>query len=344
MRSTLSTKRWTSLLAAVLVLLSLAGCGGSTRADKQEQTLFAMDTVMFLTAYGENAQAGLSAAGDVIRELDALLDPEREDSPVWRLNHGETVSDAHVLALLDTAGTVYEASGGALDLTIYPLVEAWGFLDAQYRVPDAGEITALLEQVDFSALETDGESAALPTGMALSFGAVAKGYTAELAVRAMSAAGVEAGILSLGGNVQTLGEKSDGSPWEVAVQDPADTGAALGFLHLGADTAAVTSGGYQRFFEENGTVYHHILDPSTGYPARSGLTGVTVVCPDGALADALSTALFVLGETAALELWRSLGGFEALLVTSDGRVVCTTGLEGRFTLADGSGYTLEIAG
>ena len=154
----------------------------------------------------------------------------------------------------------------------------------------------------------------------------------------------------MGGNIRALGTRPDGDPWRVGVQDPAkpdDGNALVGILHL-ADAYAMTSGSYQRFFEENGTIYHHILDPDTGYPADSGLTSVTVVADgeegNGTMCDALSTALFVMGEDKALDFWRSgVYDFDLVLVTADGRVVVTEGLAGRFTESEGSGYTYETA-
>ena len=334
-------KRLCTLLL-LLPLLLCTGCGRS--AEKREESLFAMDTVMLLTAYGENADAGLRAAAETIRELDALLSPERENSAVWRLNRGEPVSDAAVCALADTCREIYAASGGALDPTVYPLVKLWGFIGGDYRVPSDAEIAALLGSVDYAAVTVSADGVSLPEGMLLSFGASAKGYAAQRAAEAMAAAGVESGILSLGGNVQTLGLRPDGKCWTVGVQDPAEPSAVLGTLSLGAGQAAVTSGGYQRFFEQDGRTYQHVLDPKTGRPAESGLTGVTVVCADGARADALSTALFVLGEEGALSLWRETGSFELLLVTADGRVVVTPGLAPVFTAAKSAVYTTEIAG
>ena len=337
-----STRTCCSLLLALALLLGLAACGGATA--KAEKTIFAMDTVMLLTACGENAEVGLTVAAAEIGRLDALLDPEREDSAVWRLNRGETVSDEAVVSLAETCRAVCEASGGALDPTVYPLVKLWGFIGGDYRVPADEEIAALLEMVDYSAVTISPDGVSLPAGAQLSFGASAKGYAAQRAAEAMAAAGVESGILSLGGNVQTLGEKPGGGLWKVGVQDPADPSTTLGTLALAGGLAAVTSGGYQRYFEQDGKTYPHILDPKTGRPAESGLTGVTVVCADGARADALSTALFVLGEDGALSLWRDAGGFELLLVTADGRVVLTPGLESAFTPAKSAGYTVEIAG
>lgn len=342
MRFTRNTGRFFKLLVSGALLLSLCAC---TRApEKQERTLFAMDTYIILTAYGENASAGLDAAAGTVNAMNALLEPETEGSAVFRLNHGETVQNLDIVSMMQTAKRVYDGTGGALDLTVYPLVRSWGFIGAEYRVPEEREISALLENTDFSRVTVKSAGVSVPEGMALSFGAVAKGYTADRAAEAMEAAGVTSGILSLGGNVRTVGEKPGGGKWQVAVQDPADTGASVGTLSLSGETSAVTSGGYQRFFEQDGVTYHHILDPHTGYPAESGLKGVTVVCEDGALADALSTALFVLGETEALRLQSEAGGFEALLITSDGRIVLTPGLAGCFAPNENSGYTVETAG
>ncbi len=335
-------RRCCSLLLVLALLLCLGSCGSGE--EKREKTLFAMDTVMLLTAYGKNAEAGLAAASETISALDALLSPEKEGSAVYRLNRGETVPDEDVLSLVESCRAVYDVSGGAFDPTVYPLVKLWGFIDENYRVPTDAEIGAALGSVDFSAVTVSPQGVTLPAGASLSFGASAKGYAAQRAAEAMAAAGVESGILSLGGNVQTLGVKPDGKDWTVGVQDPADSSSVLGTLSLGGGLAAVTSGGYQRFFEQDGRTYPHILDPETGRPAESGLTGVTVVCTDGALADALSTALFVLGENAALELWRNMGSFELLLVTSDGRLVLSPQLAKRFTAAKNADYSVEIAG
>lgn len=329
MPCTRHVKRIHILLPLVLALL-LSACSRSARSEKQERQVFAMDTIMLLTAYGENAQAGLSAAEATILSLEAALDPEREDSELYALNHAEgapvSVSDA-TLQILETGLTVWERSGGALDFTLYPAVRAWGFGgDGEYRVPDESELSALLALRGMEHIALDGHTVSLAAGQELSFGAAAKGCTAQAAVNAMRDAGVEAAILTLGGNVQTLGTKPDGSPWVVAVQDPFDTGSYLGTLSLDGGTAAVTSGNYQRYFEADGQIWHHILDPETGYPVRSGLCSVTVVCPDGTTADSLSTALFVLGEEDALAYRDRFGGFELVLVTEDRRVIVTGGL------------------
>lgn len=336
----------------ILVCLCLALSSGCGTDDKAERAVYAMDTVMTLTAYGSRAAAGLDAAEAVIKSLDAQLDPESPTSTVYALNNsgGESVVVSGQMAeMLSVAGTVYTRSGGALDLSVYPLVKLWGFIDGQYAVPSDEELEDTLTLVDFSKIgvaefpDSDSALVTVPDGMALSFGSVAKGSAARYAAAAMKKAGVTSAIINLGGNVQTVGNKPDGSNWNVAVQDPNDTGSYIGILSVG-ETAVVTSGGYFRYFEgDDGNLYHHILDPETGYPAGKGLVSVTVICSDGLMADALSTALFVLGTDGAIQYYSAYGGFDMVLVTDDGRVLVTNGLYDVFT-AQTDSYAVEYIG
>lgn len=323
-----SIKRFFPLMALCLML---AGCG--PKAVQKE--IFAMDTVMTLTAYGEHAESGLNDAIAEINSAQRELDPELEGSAVWQINHaqGQPVQVSRFLYdMLQTAKEVYENSGSALDLTIYPAVKAWGFIDGQYAVPNSETLTELRPCVDFSAVslweEHDTCFVQLPAGAQLSFGAVAKGGIAQQITQQFASVGVDSAIISLGGNVQIHGDKPGGSNWNIAVQDPNDPAGRLGILSVGTSTggAVVTSGSYQRYFEQDGNIYHHILDPNTLSPADSGLVSVTIICQNGTLADCLSTALFVLGEEGAVDYWHSYGGFDMLLVTTDGRVLLTENL------------------
>lgn len=347
MKHTKTSYKIIALLLCVSMLLPLSACG---EEKPVEQQIFAMDTLMDLKAYGKNAETGLNSAIAVINGLNAMLDPALESSKVYAINHaqGDTVVvNGQIAKMIQTAQTVSQQTDGALDLTVYPLMQAWGFIDGNYRIPDDETIEALLEKVDMSkveltALSEDGSYlASVPAGAALSFGAVAKGCASNYAINAMRAAGVTSGVISLGGNVQTLGTKPDGSDWNIAIQDPHDTGNYLGYVSVG-ETAVITSGSYQRNFTEGGKLYHHIIDPATGAPSESRLRSVTIVCSDGILADCLSTAMFVLGESDALSYWRTYGGFEMILVTTDGRVVLTEGLYGKFT-PNGDHYEYSYA-
>lgn len=336
-----SFKRRSLLLLLVLCVSLLSGCGDtgdSTSTDtKQTKQIFSMDTIMDLTAYGDHAKEGLSAAVKTINQLDKQFDPEYEKSEVYNLNQGNTVTVSDpVLNMLDTASLVYDRSHGALNIALYPLIKAWGFIDSNYHKPEASEVESLLACADFAGIQVTGHDVTLPEGVEISFGALAKGCAAESVMDAFRQAGVESACISLGGNVQTLGTKPDGSLWSVAVTNPKDTGSAVGVLEV-AEAAVVTSGDYQRYFDaEDGTRYHHILDPSTGYPTDNGLRSVTIVCDNGTMADALSTTMFVLGEEGAIAYQQEFGGFEMILITKDGRVVVSGGLADCFTEKDDS--------
>ena len=275
--------------------------------------------------------------------MDNALDPELSTSTVYAINHAQgasTVVSGQIAKMISTAYTVYKQSEGALDLTLYPLVKRWGFIDGKYYVPTAEEIAEDLSRLCFDKLvlssfpASGSYSVSIPSYGEMSFASVAKGCAADNAVEAMRQAGVTSGIISLGGNVQTLGLRPDGSEWRVAVQDPANTASYLGVVSVG-ETAVVTSGGYQRYFTDSrGTTYQHIINPASGYPVTNTLQSVTIICPDGTLADCLSTAMYVLGESRAINYWRTYGGFEMILVTKESKIICTKGLIEEFTLTN----------
>ncbi len=329
--------KYTLVCLCASCLLAFSGCTPAKTEPKSIQT-FAMDTLVEMTVYGEQADAALAAASQELQALDALFDATDEKSEVWRINHqqGTTAAvDARVLEMIAAARETSLATDGAFDISVYPLVCAWGFPDQKYRVPSDEEIADLVKTVDYKEIVLEGDTVQLRPGMQIDLGGIAKGYTSAQLIDLFSQMGVSSALISLGGNVQVLGSKPDGQPWKVAIQDPQAEG-ILGTV-LVSDTAVITAGSYQRYFSASGQTYHHILNPATGYPANSGLLSVTVVSKDAARADALSTALFVLGLKDALDFYRDNDGFEALFVTDDGRVVYTDGLA--FTPTDGASYS-----
>lgn len=331
------------LCPVLLILLLLTGC----TSKPVQQQFFAMDTVMSITAYGKDVGEAVTAAVARVNELEGLLSRTRTGSDVTNLYLSapeEAVISEDTLRVLTLAQEWYKKTGGAFDVTIAPVTTAWGFGGSgDYQVPSAEKLEELLTMVDGSSLILTETSAALPIkGMEIDLGGIAKGYAGAQAEQVLRDHGIESALLDLGRNITVIGTKPDGSPWRVAVQDPSNSSSAVGVLSL-QDCSAVTSGGYQRYFEQDDVVYHHIIDPRTGYPADSGLISATVVCADSALADLLSTAVFVLGEEDALNLWRAEGGFELILVTEDGRVVVTGGLTEIFEPDKRTSYTVEYA-
>lgn len=341
-------KAFASLLLAALLV---SGCSQQPGPDRTEvppatepvsTTVLAMDTVMDLTIYGDEAL--LTQAEDTIVQLEDRLSVTRADSEIARLDQaGEGTLSQETARLLEQGLALCERTDGALDLTIYPVLRLWGFTTGEYRVPAQSEIDALLPRVDYRGVELDPDtgSVTLPQGAQIDLGSIAKGYTGDCLAQLFAEGGVTSGLLNLGGNVQAIGAKPDGSPWRVGIQDPssADTLAVVEVV----DQAVITSGGYERFFEEDGQTYWHILDPNTGTPAHSGVLSATIVGDSGLVCDGLSTALFVMGVDAAAQLWRSQGGFEAVFVTEDGTIYITAGLEETFSLTEAAaGYTLEV--
>jgi len=319
------------LLLAGLLLSGCATAAGSAAVSDayNSSSLFAMDTYMELRVYGDAEL--LTRAASLIRGLESRLSVTDPGSEIYALNRDKRAAvSADTLSLLTDALALCRRTGGALDLSVYPAVRAWGFTTDSHRVPEAAELATLLENVDYTRIRLEGDTATLDEKMEIDLGSVAKGYTSGRVLDLFRESGVDSALLNLGGNVHALGAKPDGSPWRVAVQDPMGDG-YLGVVEV-ADRAVITSGGYERCFEEDGVTYWHIIDPATGAPARSGLISVTVVGSDGLTCDGLSTALFVLGLEKAAQLWRESDDFEAIFVTEEGEISITQGLEGSFSL------------
>ncbi|MCI9551141.1 MAG: FAD:protein FMN transferase [Oscillospiraceae bacterium] len=292
-----------------------------------------MDTVMTLRLYEGGDENTLDQAEARVRELEGLWSVTDGTSEISTLNHdGSAELSPETAELLGAALDMCRRTDGALDISTYPVLRAWGFTTGEYSVPGGEAIAALLPLVDYGRVALEAGAAALPPGMEIDLGSVAKGYTGDALAALLKQGGAASALLDLGGNIQAVGSKPDGSPWRVAIRDPAGDG-NIGVVEV-VDQVVVTSGGYERYFEEDGVRYWHIIDPATGWPARSGLTSVTVVGESGLLCDGLSTALFVMGREGALEHWRQHRDFEAVLVSEDGSVTITAGLEGRFTPAD----------
>ncbi|HIR03052.1 MAG: FAD:protein FMN transferase [Acutalibacteraceae bacterium] len=335
-------KRKLFTLLLLFIVLFAEGCTylipSATHTEGQTtQQIFALDTVITITAYGAHAQEGIIAAKEEITRLEKLFSTTLPDSDIAKINHTPRQSNfisSDTAAVLKTSLEVAHKSGGALDISIYPIVELWGFISGEYRVPDQNEIEKTLAFVDYQKIDfdEDNQSVTLAENMQLDLGAVAKGYISQKAAAVMKKAGVESAVINLGGNVQTLGENPDESGnWKIGIQY-LDTGDYFCTLQIGEGTLA-TSGAYQRNFAYDGTLYHHIIDPKTGYPAEGKAASVTVLSNDGTLADALSTVFFIIDIEKASEYYRENDGFEFVILTKDNRVYVTEGIRGAITLS-----------
>lgn len=325
-------KNWLSaaLLSAAFLL---TGCSGAPAQEPESATFFAMDTAMDFTVYGDAAL--LDEAETLIGSLEEQVSVTDEHSDIYAIDHtGSGSLSGNAAELMAQALELCRRTNGELDLSVYPIVRAWGFTTGSYQVPDEETIQSLLPLVDYTQIQYDAATGVvtLPEGMEIDLGSVAKGYAGQLAAQMLREHGVQSALLNLGGNVQTVGTKPDGSPWQIGIKDPQGEDAMM-VLSV-EDQAVVTSGGYERYFEQDGQTYWHIMDPSTGHPADSGLISVTIVGDEGVVCDGLSTALFVMGLEKAADLWAQSGDFEAVFVTASGEVYITEGLRDRFALTE----------
>ena len=346
-----SIRAATALLAmTALCACSLSGCAAFGPAI-MTSSLFAMDTIMEIQVAGDEEL--LTGAETMIRGLEKELSVTDESSEIYALNRdGEALVSGDVADIMRRALEVCDRTDGALDVSIYPVLKEWGFTTGSYKVPEEAEIEALLQGVDYRKVEIDGAGSSeegvgssgtsevadaahvsIAPGMQVDLGSVVKGYTSTAVADYFRENGVKSALINLGGNVQCIGTKPDGKKWKVAIKSPFEDSQTGIFGVVDAeDVAIITSGGYERYFEENGEIYWHILDPKTGYPARNGLASVTIIGKDGLMCDGLSTALFVMGLDSAIDFWKQSGDFDAVFITDSGEAYVTSGIADSFTL------------
>ena len=315
------------LISLFLISILLCGCSGGVNDSKQtgepkcEKEIFAMDTIMNLTIYGENASSVMNDAVSLIQRLDKAFSVTNKDSDIAKLNNagGKAVSVSDdTYELLQRSLEFSNKTDGLFDISIYPLVKAWGFTTEDYHVPDEQTRKKILANVDYKKVKLlNDNKVQMKPGMEIELGAVAKGYLSQKLMDLLKEQNIRSAIVSLGGNVQALGEKEGGNPFVVGITDPADGSSLYGTIEV-KNQAVITSGIYQRYFEEGGKRYHHIMDKRSGMPADNSLASVTVISSDGVQADALATALYVMGDAKAKEYQENHPEIQLILIYKDG--------------------------
>ena len=328
------------------ILILTEGSRYFVQNQKCQKQLFAMDTYMEFTAYGKNSEKAVDAAIEEVQKLDAMLSAENSKSEVYALNEQGNLQATDDLAELILRGKeIYQETDGLFDDTIYPVMKLWGFPTGNYHVPTAAEVQKKLALVDENKVEIqtrdsdekgrDSKEKAkfvtLGADQQIDFGGIAKGYTGQKLAELFQEYGVSSALVSLGGNIQAIGTKPDGSSWKVGIRDPkGGQQDYIGVLSV-ENQAVITSGGYERYFEEDGETYIHIINPRTGYPADGDLLSVTIVSRDGTLADGMSTALYIMGYEKACQFWRQRREeFNVILVTDDGKIHISENLKENF--------------
>lgn len=341
--------RFIKAFSVLILIIMLVGCSNENEVNTSKTTstttvndtipaskeFFAMDTYMEVDAYGDNGEKAVAKAEKEVNKLDSILSTGKSTSEISKLNKNKKqVVSADTMSLIKESVKISKETNSAFNPTIYPLMELWGFTTKNYYVPKDNEIKPLLNHMDIDNIKIDerkNEVSFKDSNMKIDLGAIAKGYTSSKIIDIFKENNIKSGMVTLGGNVQVLGKKPDGSLWKVGIQNPIGEDEYLGVLQT-SDKAVITSGGYERNFTKNGKTYHHILDPSNGYPANNGLTSVTIISSDGTLADALSTSLFVMGKDKAIDFYKKSNyNFDFILYTSDNKLIISDGIEDIFS-------------
>ncbi len=325
-------------LCVFLVFLCLTGCEKRFRESK-----FLMSTIVEITVVGteEQSRQAMMLAFEEIRRIDGLMSVYNPDSEVSRVN--EAAGEFAVRVSADTLEVVSESlriarlTNGAMDITVAPLMELWGFGNGENRVPPDDELQEKLLLVDYRKVLADADSSTvrldLP-GMRIDVGGIAKGYAVDSAIRVMKEAGIRNALISAGGDIYAMGAPPGKESWKIGIRHPRARADLLGILEL-KDRAVATSGDYENFFEVDGKRYCHIMDPGTGRPVQ-GIMSVTILADTAAEADALATAIFPLGADKGMKLIESLEGVDGIMVTGseadDMKVMMSSGLENRVQL------------
>ncbi|MDR3085549.1 MAG: FAD:protein FMN transferase [Christensenellaceae bacterium] len=328
--------RFLSWLLVWTLLLPLAACAAQKPASAEG---FAFDTILRVSIYGASGEADPESLAQgalrVADELEPLLSAQRSGAEIKEANERrEGVLSEETAALLRDALRLCDESDGAFDPRLGALSALWDFKAALPSLPEQLQIETLLQEAQSAKIDLTGMRLTLGgESMKIDLGGIAKGYAADKMRAWLLEHGASSALLDLGGSIATIGKRPGGGPWRIAVASPFASGEIAGVLSV-EEGFVSTSSGAQRGFTLESKRYHHILDPKTGWPAQSGLASVTVIAQNGVLADALSTAFFVLGEERSLELLRErFAGAELLFIREDGSVFCTK--EGLFAEAKG---------
>jgi len=313
------------LLSLVLVFILLIGCSGNQAENPVSETRLFLDTFCTITIYGQDASAIIAEAFDLCAEYEALFSITVEGSDVWRINHagGEAVVlSPQTIEVIEAGLKFGELSGGMFDITIGRLSRLWDFSGGS-AVPSVNDLDEARMTVDYRQVIVEGDTVRLTDPEAwIDLGGIAKGYIADRLADLLMERGAEGAVIDLGGDVRIVGERPDGRPWRIGVRRPfGEWEELLGVIEAG-ESAVVSSGIYERGFEDNGVLYHHILDPNTGLPVRNDVVSATVVADSAMTGDALSTIILLAGSMAAQEMLTSAPGFHgAVLVLDSGEVL-----------------------
>lgn len=324
-------------------VIVLSAC--TSKNETYEKTTYALGTIIDFNINEGGSDEVIEAMIEELNRIEAKMSVNIEDSEIMALNNatneGAYKVSSELYMMLETSVYYGQVSGGGFDISLGPIIDLWGIGTEEERLPEAFEIDALLPLVGYDKiLLLEDNMVYMDEGMKLDLGGIAKGYAADQLVNIAENSGVTSGFINLGGNVVVIGKKEDDTPYNIGVQNPFEgRNAYIGFVSV-SDKTVVTSGDYERYFDYEGVRYHHLFDAKTGYPSQSDVIGVSIVADSSMDADALSTAVFILGKDAGLKLIEEMEQVECVVITKDSDLYMTDGFKEVFTLTDES-YTIK---
>lgn len=316
-------KKTASLFITILLIVTLISCSSPPKSEKLTVTGIYFDTVIQIDAWGTKAST-LEHCKTICEDYENLFSNKIETSEISKINAsaGNPVKVSEETLELISRGIDYcELSGGKFDITIAPLSDLWNFTDnPNGNLPEQSAIEEARSHVGYKTIQVDKDSCTVTLNdpqAKIDLGGIAKGYIADRLKAYLKSEGVEHALINLGGNVLALGTAYDGTPFRIGIQKPFDEqNSTIDILEI-EDRSVVSSGIYQRYFEKDGTIYHHILNPETGYPYSNNLLQATIISDRSMDGDALSTCCFALGLNDGSTLIESLDHVQAIFVTED---------------------------
>ncbi|MGM0501053.1 MAG: FAD:protein FMN transferase [Bacillota bacterium] len=332
------------IIMVIIITMTMIACSKSNEKRSKSKTDYKMGTVIKIKIHGSQAEELVEQSFTIIDEIEEKMSANLSNSEISKINQAAGQEKVRVSSetyqVLNKALDYAKMSQGFFDPSIGSLVELWGIGTAEEQVPSEEEIKEKIKVVDYKQVQLLEENHVFLTekGMKLDVGGIAKGYAADRVISFLKSKGVQSAFIDIGGNVSVLGTKPNDDLWSVGIQNPnKNRGQVLAAIDV-KDKTIVTSGNYERYFTKNGTKYHHILNPKTGYPARKNIISVTIVAEKSFDADALSTAVYALGLKEGLSLINSLDKIEAMVVTADNKVHITPALRDNTEILEKSTY------
>lgn len=341
-------KRLTIFLLLIFSLVILGGCSKDNKVTEPlSRSEILMGTTVTVSLYDSNDEAILDKVFNKVKELEATLSINENGTLVDEINEEAGIKpvkvDDDTYNIVKKGLEYAKLSNGLFDISIGPIVKLWNIGLPEARVPSQEEIDEKLPLVGYNDIEIDDVNKTIflkRKGMMIDLGGIAKGYTADVISNILTDEGVKSAIIDLGGNVFTHGKKVTGDDWKVGIQNPfTERGGIVGTITT-SNKSVVTSGIYERYIEQDGIKYHHILNPFTGYPYDNEIAGITIVSDKSVDGDALSTSVFAMGVDKGMNFVNTLDGIDAIFITKDYKVYITDGLKSIFTLTN-SDFSLE---